>query len=214
LLDPNIQHNIKVLQAILDTQEPRLAIPFFRQVESDQRLSTVLRWKAKESLRLLQTRQNSPELPGLLEQHHHEGSAMDALLKRYSEGYAPFLFGQYHQYQAFSDGRFVELADQLPSGLEALRSRAEAKPFKSGQLDHIIPANYRSAKPVTTITEREDGKVALSDSRITVMVDRIYFQYLKSRYPNASILCTNPSAPLFFLDHDELRAILMPMHGD
>jgi hypothetical protein len=139
--------------------------------------------------------------------------AIEALLTRYSEGDPMFLFGQFDQYQAFSDGRFVELADQLPSGLESLRQRPKSKLLKREQVDKIIPINYRSGKIVTTITERADGKVALSDTHNTVLVDRIYFQYLKCRYPNASIIYSDRYAPIFFLDHDELRAILMPMKG-
>jgi hypothetical protein len=132
------------------------------------------------------------------------------LLEKINTDLSPF-FGRYHQYETFSDGRFIELADELPCSLQSLRTRPEAKPLRTEMIEGYINKQYRSGAIVSETIERSDGKVALVAGSKTVIVDKVYFDYLTFRYPRASVHVMDPMKPVSFLDHGELRAILMPI---
>jgi hypothetical protein len=141
-------------------------------------------------------------------------AATRSLLDRYA-GYptrfGQFLYGSYEGCETFSDGRFIEMADPLPEGLRALGTGGSGAPLTREVVKRSIPVDLRAARVVRTVTTTPDGKVALSDGVITVLVDRVYWDYIAGRYPAAAAVILGEQSPVLFTVERRLRAVLMPM---
>jgi hypothetical protein len=119
-------------------------------------------------------------------------------------------FGTDGAFTCFSDGRFLERADSLPPVIDQLRY-----PFPNTMSTDIIrkriPQAPRKSGEILGSVEDDGKKYKLSCQKYTWLVDRLCYDYLKIRYPEAQIYCLGRNKPVVFLQADIMRAILMPI---
>lgn len=134
------------------------------------------------------------------------------LLEKIKTESLPIFFGAYHSNIVFSNGHFLEFADSLPAAIDALHdlfsNRLSEDSIK--QLVSTVP----DGKAEKVQAERKlSGKYHLSTPRHTGIVDAVYYDYLKMRYPRAEVFCNGAAQPITFYQDGILRAVVMPIKG-
>lgn len=120
------------------------------------------------------------------------------------------LFGTDDAFTCFSDGRFIERAEALPPAIEKLRYQMKDNLSVDG-IKKIIPKDPVQSGEIPETIQQAGSRYELRCSDYTCVVDRICYDYLKMRYPEAQIYCLGKTLPIVFLQDNIVRAILMPM---
>ena len=119
-------------------------------------------------------------------------------------------FGTDGVFTCFSDGRFLERADSLSPAIEQLRY-----PFPNtlptDTIKKMIPQDAGKSGEIPGSIEEDGKKYRLLCKKYTCVVDRLCYDYLKSRYPEARVYCLGRNKPVVFLHGDIVRAVLMPI---
>jgi hypothetical protein len=124
----------------------------------------------------------------------------------------PIFFGAYHSNIVFSNGHFLELADSVPASIDALRDLF-AKELPEDSIRQVLPTLPDGKAEKVQAERMRSGTYHLSTPRHTAIVDAVYYDYLKMRYPRAEVFCKGPKQPIALYQDGILRAILMPMRG-
>ena len=131
------------------------------------------------------------------------------LLEKTKGSSSPQLYlGTFESRQVFSDGRFLEFADKLPAVIERLRDRFAYLPEEA--IKRSIPPDDGLAEEVQGVREHGGKYELLSRTRRSI-VDRLYYDYLRMRYPKAKVFCRGENQPVMFSQEGVVRAILMPL---
>jgi hypothetical protein len=134
------------------------------------------------------------------------------LLEKIKSDSAPMLFGTYHSQVVFSDGCFLEFADSLPATIDGLRDLFTNQ-ISEDSIKQILPAELDGKAEKVQAERMLRGKYHLSTSTHTCIVDAVYYDYLKMRYPRADVFCRGPAQPITFYQDGVLRAAVMPIKG-
>ncbi len=134
------------------------------------------------------------------------------LLEKIKSESSPILFGTYESRVVFSDGRFVELADSLPPAIDRMRY-VSASPLSADTIKKVLPAEPDANAEKVHTESRRGGKYHLSSQTHTCVIDAVYYDYLKMRYPQADLFCRGPKKPITFSKDGLLRAVVMPIKG-
>jgi hypothetical protein len=139
-----------------------------------------------------------------------EGTLAQRLLDDIKSASRQVYFGTDGAFTCFSDGRFLERADSLPPAIDQLRY-----PFpntlSTDAIRKMIPQDAGKSGEIPGSIEEDGKKYKLLCKKYTCVVDRLYYDYLKNRYPEAQIYCLGRNKPVVFLDGDIVRAVLMPI---
>jgi hypothetical protein len=139
-----------------------------------------------------------------------EDKAVIELLQKIKSESLPILFGSYKSRVAFTDGRFVELADSLPPAIDRMRY-VSASPLSADMIEKVLPAEPDATAEKVYTGSRWGGKYHLSSKTHTCVIDAVYYDYLKVRYPQADVFCRGPKKPITFSQDGFLRAVVMPV---
>ena len=120
------------------------------------------------------------------------------------------LFGTDDAFTCFSDGRFIERAESLPPAIEKLRYQMKGNLSVDG-IKKIIPKDPGQSGEIPKTIQQAGNRYELQCRDYTCVVDRICYDYLKMRYPEAQIYCLGKTMPIVFLQDNIVRAVLMPM---
>ena len=134
------------------------------------------------------------------------------LLEKMKSDSLPILFGAYHSNMVFSNGRFLEFADSLPTAIEALRDLF-ANQLSEDSIKQVLPTVPDGMAEKVQAERILSGKYYLSTQTHTCIVDAVYYDYLKMRYPHAEVFCRGPAQPITFYQDGILRAVVMPIKG-
>jgi hypothetical protein len=132
------------------------------------------------------------------------------LLEKIESESLPIFFGAYHSNIVFSNGHFLELADSLPPAINALRDLF-AKELQEDSIRQVLSTVHDGKAEKVQAERMLSGTYHLSTPRHTGIVNAVYYDYPKMRYPRAEVFCKGPEQPITFYQDGILRAILMPM---
>lgn len=139
-----------------------------------------------------------------------EGRLVQRLLDDIKSASRQVYFGTDGAFTCFSDGRFLERADSLPPAIDQLRY-----PFPNtlptDAIRKMIPQDAGKSGEIPGSIEQDGKKYKLLCKKYTCMVDRLCYDYLKCRYPEARVYCLGRNKPVVFLHGDIVRAVLMPI---
>ena len=139
-----------------------------------------------------------------------EGTLAQRLLDDIKLASRQVYFGTDGVFTCFSDGRFLERADSLSPAIEQLRY-----PFPNtlprDTIKKMIPQDAGKSGEIPGSIEEDGKKYKLLCKKYTCVVDRLCYDYLKSRYPEARVYCLGRNKPVVFLHGDIVRAVLMPI---
>ena len=119
-------------------------------------------------------------------------------------------FGTDGAFICFSDGRFLERADSLPPAIDQLRY-SFPNTLSTDAIRKIIPQDAGKTGEIPGSIEEDGKRYKLSCKKYTCVVDSVYYDYLKMRYPGAGVYCSGRNKPVFFLQGEIVRAVLMPI---
>jgi hypothetical protein len=114
----------------------------------------------------------------------------------------------------WSDGAILEIGTNFPPALQELISRPthyhDIRSFVA-QLEAGKTSEWKDASVVRS--PRGDGysTVRSLDGKVSTSVETMYVEYLKQRYPTASVRIKGESEPVIFLVAGEIRASVMPV---
>jgi hypothetical protein len=132
------------------------------------------------------------------------------LLDKIKAGSAQLYLGSLESRQVLSDGHFLEFADTLPPAIEKLRDRFAHHLSKEAIKDIIPPEGDGLAEEVQAV-RGHGGNYELSSRTRRSIVDGLYYDYLRMRYPKAKVFCRGETQPVTFSQEGVLRAVLMPL---
>jgi len=139
-----------------------------------------------------------------------EGTLVQRLLDDIKSASRQVYFGTDGAFTCFSDGRFLERADSLPPAIDQLRY-----PFPNtlptDAIRKMIPQDAGKSGEIPGSIEEDGKKYKLLCKKYTCVVDRLCYDYLKSRYSEARVYCLGRNKPVVFLHGDIVRAVLMPI---
>ena len=119
-------------------------------------------------------------------------------------------FGTDGVFTCFSDGRFLERADSLPPAIDQLRY-----PFpntlSADAIRKMIPQDAGKSGEIPGSIEEDGKQYKLLCKKFICAVASVCYDYLKMRHPDAGIYCTGRNKPVFFLQGEIVRAVLMPI---
>ena len=119
-------------------------------------------------------------------------------------------FGTDGTFTCFSDGRFLERADSLAPAVDQLRY-----PFPNSlsadTIRKMIPQDAGKSGEIPGSIEEDGKRYKLSCKKYTCVVDSVYYDYLKMRYPEARVYCLGRNKPVVFLQGEIVRAVFMPI---
>jgi hypothetical protein len=121
-------------------------------------------------------------------------------------------FGSHHPYIVFSNGHFLEFADSLPAAIDALHDLFSNR-LSEDSIKQVLSAVPDQRAEKVHAERKLSGKYHLSTPRHTGLVDAVYYDYLKMRYPRAEVFCDGPAKPFTFYQDGILRAVVMPLKG-
>lgn len=132
------------------------------------------------------------------------------LLEKIKSDSVPIAFGSYQSYVVFSNGRFLEIADSLPAAIDALRDLF-ANRLSEDSIKQVLPAEHDGKAEKVQAERMLSGNYQISTRTHACIVDEVYYDYLKMRYPRAEVFCRGPAQPITFYQDGILRAVVMPM---
>jgi hypothetical protein len=132
------------------------------------------------------------------------------LLDKIKAGAAQLYLGSFESRQVLTDGHFLEFADMLPPAIEKLRDRF-AHHLPKAAIQGIIPPEGDGLAEEVQALRGLGGKYELSSRRHRSIVDGLYYDYLRTRYPKAKVFCRGKTQPVTFSQDGVLRAVLMPL---
>lgn len=132
------------------------------------------------------------------------------LLEKVKASSTKLYFGTFESRQVFSDGRFMEFADSLPPAIERLRDLSAQNLPKDTIKQSIPPDADGLAEKVYAVKEHE-GKYELLSKTHRSIVDPLYYDYLRMRYPKAEVFCRGKTQPMTFIQEGVVRAVRMPI---
>ena len=139
-----------------------------------------------------------------------EATLVQRLLDDIKSASRHFFFGTDDVFSCFSDGRFLERADSLPPAIDQLRY-----PFpntlSADAIRKMIPQDAGKSGEIPGSIEEDGKKYKLLCKKYTCAVDRLCYDYLKGRYPEAQVYCLGRNKPVVFLHGDIVRSVLMPI---
>jgi hypothetical protein len=139
-----------------------------------------------------------------------EDKTVARLLEKIKSDSVPILFGSYESRVVFSDGRFFELADSLPAAIDRMRYLSAGQ-ISADSIKQVLPAESDAKAEKVHTESRRGGKYHLSSQTHTCVIDAVYYDYLKMRYPQADVFCRGSRKPVTFCQDGLLRAVVMPM---
>jgi hypothetical protein len=119
-------------------------------------------------------------------------------------------FGTDGGFTCFSDGRFLERADSLPPAIDQLRYQAR-EDLSADAVRKMIPQDAGKSGEIPGSIEEHGKQYNLLCKKFTCAVDRVCYDYLKIRHPEAQIYCLGRNRPVVFLQEEIVRAVLMPI---
>lgn len=134
------------------------------------------------------------------------------LLEKIKFDYAAVAFGSYKSHVVFSDGCFLEFADSLPPAVDTLRDLF-ADRLSEDSIRQVLPAEHDGKTGKVQSEKTLAAKRHLTTPTHTCIVDEVYYDYLKMRYPRAEAFCSGPGRPVVFYQDGVLRAAVMPVKG-
>lgn len=134
------------------------------------------------------------------------------LLEKVKADSAAVAFGSYKSHVVFSDGCFLELADSLPPAVDTLRDLF-ADRLSEDSIRQILPAEHDGKTGKVQSEKTLAARRHLTTPMHTCIVDEVYYDYLKMRYPRAEAFCSGPARPVVFYQDGVLRAVVMPVKG-
>jgi hypothetical protein len=134
------------------------------------------------------------------------------LLDKIISDSVPIAFGSYQSSVVFSTGHFLEIADTLPAAIDALRDLF-ADRLSEDSIKHVIPVAHEGRAERVQAGRKVSGTYQISTRTHACIVDEVYYDYLKMRYPRAEVFCRGPAQPVTFYQDGILRAVLMPIKG-
>ncbi len=132
------------------------------------------------------------------------------LLDKIKTASAQLYFGTFESLQVFSDGRFLEFADNLPPAIERLRDPF-AQYLPEDAIKRIIPPDADGLAEEVQAVREFGGKYELLSRTRRSIVDGVYYDYLRMRYPKAEVFCRGETQPVTFSQEGVVRAVLMPI---
>jgi len=132
------------------------------------------------------------------------------LLDKIKAGSAQLYLGSLESRQVLTDGHFLEFADTLPPAIERLRDRF-AHHLPKEAIKSIIPPEGNGLAEEVQAVRGHGGKYELSSRNRRSIVDGLYYDYLRMRYPKAKVFCRGETQPVTFSQEGVLRAVLMPL---
>jgi hypothetical protein len=144
----------------------------------------------------------------------HAGTPDDkvvrALLEDIGSTSRQILFGTDDAFTCFSDGRFLERAEALPPAIEKLRYQMKDNLSVDG-IKKLIPKGPVQSGEMPQTIQHAGNRYELRSRNYTCAVDKVCYEYLKMRYPDAQIYCLGHTKPVVFLQDNIVRAVLMPL---
>jgi hypothetical protein len=119
-------------------------------------------------------------------------------------------FGTDGPFTCFSDGRFLERADSLPPAIDQLRHSFPNTLFPD-TIRKMIPKDAGKSGELSAAIEEYEEQYKLLCRKYTCVVNRVCYDYLKMRYPQALIYCSGRNRPVIFVQGETVRAVLMPI---
>jgi len=119
-------------------------------------------------------------------------------------------FGTDGAFTCFSDERFLERADSLPPAIDQLKY-----PFPNtlwtDMIRRMIPQDTGRSGEIPGSVEEGGSRYKILCKKDTCVVDRLCYDYLKTRYPGARVYCLGRNKTVVFLQGEIARAVLMPI---
>lgn len=119
-------------------------------------------------------------------------------------------FGTDGTFTCFSDGRFLERADSLPTAIDQLRFPSP-NTLSTDAIRKMIPKDAGKSGEIPGSIDEDGKQYKLSCKKFACAVDRVCYDYLSIRYPEARIYCLGRNKPVVFLQGEIVRAVLMPI---
>lgn len=141
-----------------------------------------------------------------------EDKTVIGLLEKIKSESSPILFGTYESRVVFSDGRFLEFAEYFPPAIDRMRYLS-ASQLSADTIRQVLPAEPDANAEKVHTESRRGGKYHLSSQTHSCVIDAVYYEYLKMRYPQADVFCRGPKKPVTFIQDGLLRAVVMPKKG-
>jgi hypothetical protein len=139
-----------------------------------------------------------------------EGRLIQRLIDDIRSATRQVYFGTDGAFICFSDGRFLERADSLPTAIDQLRY-----PFPNTlpteTIRDLIPKVAGKSGEIPGSIEEDGKRCKLLCKKYTCVVNRVCYDYLKMRYPGAEVYCSGRNEPVVFLQGEVVRAMLMPI---
>jgi hypothetical protein len=104
----------------------------------------------------------------------------------------------------------MEFDDRLAPAVERLRDLSTQHLPEDTIKQNIPPIADGLAEKVNAVKEHE-GKYELLSKTHRSIVDALYYDYLRMRYPKAEVFCRGKTQPILFIQDGVVRAVLIPM---
>ena len=106
----------------------------------------------------------------------------------------------------------IKLADSLPPAIDRMRY-ISASQISADTIKQVLSAEPDANAEKVHTESRRGGKYHLSSQTQSCVIDAVYYDYLKMRYPQADVFCRGPKKPITFSQDGLLRAVVMPIKG-
>jgi len=165
---------------------------------------------AKRRRLIEQTTAALAEVAGPTDTMSPEEQATSALLGKVKQDGSALHFGQLGDCEVFSDGRFLEIAEELPPAVQKIKDLFSPS-LSDKDLKSSIPQDAEKKGTEVTKTQSEGDKVLLLTASNRIAVNKVYFEYLRLRYPEAKVFCVGEDQPIVFIDAGRPRGVAMPI---
>ena len=114
----------------------------------------------------------------------------------------------------WSDGAILEIAEHFPPGLHEIISQPshyhDIRSFLK-QFEGARATNWKQASVERSARGKRYAIVKSRDEAVSALVESLYLDYLKARYPKAQIRIREKFEPIIFVVGNEIRASVMPL---